>query len=259
VEVALEKKDIRWYWQPKVHLPSRRVVGFEALARWTHARHGIISPDVFISAIEESKYLWPFTLATADGVIEQLSALPAEFQHLGVSINISARVLQHDRFVDALLDRLRAAQVDPRRMTLELTETALISNPVQAKEMLDRLANHGVGLSIDDFGAGFTSFGYLRDFNVGEIKLDRAYVTHLNERLFDQSLMSCLAVFCRSLGLQFVAEGIEDDACWKMALQLGCEYGQGYGIARPMPYEKVAAWLSEWTGWGNAGDLSARG
>lgn len=249
VELALQRQEFQWYSQPKVHLPTRRVVGFEALARWTHSRYGPIPADTFITAIEDSKLVLPFTLATVEqvlGQLQQLERLAPDEPELGFSVNVSARVLQHGGFVDELLSRLDASGVDPRRLVLELTETALISNPVQAKAVLERLSQRGVALAIDDFGAGFTSFGYLRDFTVREIKLDKSYILNLAEQAFDQSLVSCLAVFCRSLGLRLLAEGVENDACWRQLLTLGCEYGQGYGIGRPMPFEAVPDWLAAW-------------
>ncbi len=248
VEQALRDGEIQWYWQPKVHLPTRKIVGFEALVRWHHPRQGLIPTEPFVKALEDSKFIWDFTLATVDEVIHQLCKLPVSSDDYAVSINVSSKVLEHAGFVDEVLKRLEAASLATHRIIIELTETALISNPSQAREVLDRLKAHGIGLSIDDFGAGFTSFSYLRQFPVQEIKLDKCYVMQLEEeQVFDESLVSCLAVFCEAMDLRLVAEGIESDAIYQKLIALGCDYGQGYGIARPMPVDQIPAWIEQWS------------
>jgi EAL domain-containing protein (putative c-di-GMP-specific phosphodiesterase class I) len=131
-------------------------------------------------------------------------------------------------------------------LTLELTETALIANPVQARRVIDALAAEGIALSIDDFGAGFTSFGYLREFAIKEIKIDKSYITTLGQNQFDLSLVTSLVVFCRALDIRLVAEGVENADCWQRLLALGCHGGQGYGISRPMPFEDLQAWVTHW-------------
>ncbi len=245
MELALERGDIQWYLQPKVDLVALRPTGFEALARWHHSRFGPIAPDAFITAIEGSKLIWPFTLATIDAALGHLQRLGPTHAHLSISVNVSARVLQQPGLVEHVIQKLDSAAIDPRRLVLELTETALISNPAQARKVLDELAAHGIDLSIDDFGAGFTSFGYLRDFMVREIKIDKSYILNLTERSFDQSLVTCLAVFCEAQGLRLVAEGVETPECLARLLELGCRYGQGYGIGRPMTIDAVQTWIVE--------------
>lgn len=246
LELALGRGDIQWHWQPKVDLTTRRVLGFETLARWSHPSHGPVPTDVFIAAIESSPLILPFTLATAENVIRQVSELGSVLEGLRVSFNVSARVLEHADFVDELIARIDSAGIDPQRVVIELTETALIGSPTKAVEVINRLNAHGLVLSIDDFGAGFTSFGYLRDFNVKEIKIDKSYVLRLTDNQFDRSLVSCLAVFCDSLGINLVAEGVETDACWQTLLSLGCRFGQGFHFGHPMPADAVAGWLEDW-------------
>lgn len=245
-EEALKRHEFDWYWQPKIDLSNREVVGFEALARWHHSKHGYILPDLFIKAIENTKLIWPFTLATIDTVLAQLTQLDPQYGRLSTSINISAQLLQYDRFVPELLRRVQTAGLDPQRLTLELTETTLISNHTQARAVLHRLQQNGIRISIDDFGAGFTSFSYLRDFTVTEIKIDKAYVESICERPFDQALVRCIATFCDSQKLSLVAEGVETKDAWEKLFELGCRYGQGFGIARPMPFADVPKWLTAW-------------
>ncbi|HLO93084.1 MAG TPA: EAL domain-containing protein, partial [Burkholderiaceae bacterium] len=187
-----------------------------------------------------------FTLETFHRVLGQLARLPAAPEEAHVAVNISARILEHPDFVSQLLAVMRLHDVRPGQLTLELTETALIANPVQAKRVIDALAAEGIELSIDDFGAGFTSFGYLREFAIKEIKIDKSYILTLGQNQFDMSLVTSLVVFCRSLDIRLVAEGVETTDCWQRLLTLGCHCGQGYGISRPMPFDDLPAWLDGW-------------
>lgn len=251
LELALERGDICWYWQPKINLVNRRVLGFEALARWQHPKYGPVEPHVFVSLVEQSPLLPAFTLKTIESVLGQFSKIQADMADCTISINISARVLEQADFVELLMDRIERLHVPPTRLMLELTETALITNPVQAKRVIDSLVRQGVELSIDDFGAGFTSFGYLRDFVVHEIKIDKSYITHLGRNVFDMSLVRSLVVFCDALNIRLVAEGVESDECWAGLVALGCLCGQGYGISRPMPFEALPGWLRKWQSHGS--------
>lgn len=255
LELALDRGELQWHWQPKIDLRDGRILGFEALARWKHRQLGPIAPDIFIAAVEPSPLLPRFTMQTFERVLSQLARLSERMPPAGtgedediahVAINLSARMLEHPAFVEQLMTVLRGQRLSPGQLTLELTETALIGNPVQARRVIDALAAEGIALSIDDFGAGFTSFGYLREFAIQEIKIDKSYITTLGQNQFDLSLVTSLVVFCRALGIRLVAEGVENADCWQRLLALGCHCGQGYGIARPMPFEDLQAWVSHW-------------
>nr|WP_260927241.1 EAL domain-containing protein [Novosphingobium sp. 9] len=128
---------------------------------------------------------------------------------------------------------------------MELTETALISNPAQTRRVVEELREHDIHLSIDDFGAGFTSFRYLGDFTVSEIKIDRSFITSCTHSRFDQSLVKSLVVLCDSMGIPLVAEGVETAEAELMLAAFGCHCAQGYGIARPMAFEHVLPWVAE--------------
>lgn len=245
-EHALQRGNIEWYWQPQVDLRSGTIVGIEGLVRWRHEVYGMVPTDAFIAALETSDQILPFTLDTVDAALTCCGRHAERLQGVRVSFNVSARLLEHPGFVDELIARVEASGVDPAGLTLELTETALICNPVQAQQVVDRLSEYGVSLSIDDFGAGFTSFGYLRDFKVSEIKIDKSYILDLPDSQFNQSLVRCLAVFCRDQQIALVAEGIETPTVWELAGRLGCPHGQGYGIARPMPCSELGGWLDSW-------------
>ncbi|SFG00015.1 diguanylate cyclase (GGDEF) domain-containing protein [Novosphingobium sp. CF614] len=246
LEEALEDRTLRWHWQPKVDMRDGRVLGFEALVRWCDPRGNAIPADHLIKAVEQSPLLEAFTYHSIDTVLGQFSRIQDELGNAAVCINISARMLERSGFVDKVVALVERHGVDPARVTLELTETALIANPGQARRVIEQLHDRRVGLSIDDFGAGFTSFGYLREFAVSEIKIDRSYIRRFAENRFDQSLVNSLVVLCESLGIPLVAEGVEDARTREMLVSLGCHAGQGYGICRPMPYEDVRPWVEGW-------------
>ena len=246
LELALERGEVHWHWQPKIDLRDGRILGFEVLARWQHRKYGNVPPEQFVAAVEQSPLLPRFTLETLNRVLSQLARLSGGRHKAKVAVNISARILEHADFVEQLMALVARHDICPEQLVLELTETALIANPVQAKRVIDALATHGIELSIDDFGAGFTSFGYLREFAVKEIKIDKSYILKLGQNHFDLSLVTSLVVFCRSLNIRLVAEGVETEDCWSRLLELGCHCGQGFGISRPMPFEELPGWVDTW-------------
>jgi len=257
IERAIADRDFRWHWQPKVDMRDGKVLGFEALVRWTHPSDGPIPADVLIETIEQSHLLEAFTYLSLDVVLEQFAALQHLLGEASICINVSARMLERPGFVSHVVESTARHQVDPSRVMLELTETALIANPAQARRVIEQLHDHRISLAIDDFGAGFTSFGYLREFAVSEIKIDRSFIARFTESRFDQSLVHSLVVLCESLGIPLVAEGVENPETQAMLVAMGCICGQGYGICRPMPYADVRGWLDTWNAEREVARLSA--
>lgn len=246
IEQAIAARAIDWHWQPKVDMRSGLILGFEALVRWTHPRSGPIAADVLIETVEQSHLLESFTYLSLDVVLEQFAKVQHLLGNAAICINVSARMLERPGFVSQVVQTTARHGVDPARVMLELTETALIANPAQAKRVIEQLHNHKISLAIDDFGAGFTSFGYLREFAVSEIKIDRSFISRFTESRFDQSLVHSLVVLCESLGIPLVAEGVENPETQAMLVAMGCHAGQGYGICRPMPYDDVRGWVEMW-------------
>jgi diguanylate cyclase (GGDEF)-like protein len=246
IDRAIAARAFEWHWQPKVDMRDGRVLGFEALVRWTHPTAGPIAADVLIDTVEQSHLLEAFTYLSLDVVLAQFAGLQHELGDAAICINVSARMLERPGFVGHVVETTARHRVDPARVMLELTETALIANPAQARRVIEQLQDHKISLAIDDFGAGFTSFGYLREFAVSEIKIDRSFIARFTESRFDQSLVHSLVVLCESLGIPLVAEGVENPETQAMLVAMGCHAGQGYGICRPMPYAQVRGWLEVW-------------
>lgn len=243
LEGAMSRDAIDWHWQPQVDMSTGRVLGFEVLVRWRHPGEKPVPADQLIHTVEQSPLLEAFTNHCLNKVLGQFSRIQDQVGDASISINISARMLERSNFIENLHEVIARHGVDPERVILELTETALIANPAQARRVIERLRGHGIRLSIDDFGSGFTSFGYLREFAISEIKIDRSFISRFTESRFDQSLVNSLVVLCESLGITLVAEGVETPEAQQLLTALGCNAGQGYGICRPMPYEDVIPWM----------------
>lgn len=243
---AIEARAITWHWQPKIDLRSGAVTGFEALVRWQPQGCGNVSPEQLIRVVEQSPLIEPFTVLCLDTVLGQFASVQDAWMGTSISINVSVRMLERPSFVENVLTAIELHGITPERVILELTETALIAHPSQARRVVERLHRHGVRLSIDDFGAGFTSFGYLRDFTIDEIKIDRSFISRCTESAFDQSLINSLVVLCESLDIDLVAEGVEDEAIRALLISLGCPSGQGYGISRPLSFERLHSWMRKW-------------
>jgi len=245
IEGALDRKELLFYYQPQVDLKDGALLGVEALIRWARPNTGLISPLEFIPSIEESVVLERFTFETIEMALIQICAFQEEGQPLKVSVNLSARMLEHAQLEDRVGRLLKKYKVQPNSLTLEITETALVINPMKIRQTIDALKKCGVLFSIDDFGAGFTSFKYLKTFDVAEIKIDQEFITAIKEVSFDACLVESIAGFCRGLNILLIAEGIESESDLNLLLELGCQFGQGYHIARPMPIEEFKSWRQE--------------
>ena len=241
---AIENREFVMLYQPKIHLKTYQILGVEALIRWHHPSGIVIEPDHFIPVIEKSDILSKFTLMTIDLALGQIANWESRGVELSVAVNVSARVLEDPHLARNLRQRLDHFCVAAERLTLEITETAIIANPDAARNVVEQIAAIGVSLSIDDFGAGFTSFKYLQELSIPEIKLDKNFIIDLKRQSFGASMVKCMSTFCDSEGIRLIAEGVEHKESWELLCDLGCSFGQGYSIARPAPATEVEAWLT---------------
>jgi diguanylate cyclase (GGDEF)-like protein len=245
LEQAIDHRDFIMYYQPKLNLETYQIVGAEALMRWRHASGIIVEPDHFIPVIEGSNLLGKFTLMSIELVLAQMAEWRSRGLNLHVALNISAKMLEDAHLARQLQHRLEKFGIPPERLTLEITETAIILNPEAARNVAEAITAIGVQLSIDDFGAGFTSFTYLREFSIPEIKIDKNFIMDLQRDSFGASLVKCVSAFCESEGIRLVAEGVERRESWSLLCELGCQIGQGYSIAKPASAFDFEAWLVE--------------
>jgi diguanylate cyclase (GGDEF)-like protein len=243
---AIEAREIDVVYQPLVTPCDGRVIGAEALARWTHRQLGPLGPDEFIILAEQSGLIGSLTELVLDKALAQTAAWASAGHDLRIAINLSARCLSDLGIPALVLDLLTKHRVSPSKVTLEVTETSVAEDPAHAELVLERLRGLGVRLSIDDFGTGYSSLASLKRFPVQEVKLDRQFVIDLEagmienisypaaERSVDEALVSAIVSLAHSLGLEMVAEGVETESAYTKLRDLGVDVLQGYFIGRPM-------------------------
>lgn len=232
---ALETSGISLHCQPKIDLAADLVSGAEALVRWTHPVRGFVPPDSFISLAEETgniRRLTQWVLATG---IAQAAEWGRRGMKIRMSVNLSVRDLGDPFLANRVMDLLKENSVDPADILLEVTESAIMGEPDAAIEMLRRLADQGIDLSIDDFGVGQSSFAYLRRLPVREIKIDKSFVLKLASSPEDATIVRSIVELGHNLGYRVTAEGVEDENSFSFLREIGCDYAQGYYIAKALP------------------------
>ncbi len=241
---ALGAGELVVHYQPKADVRSAKILGVEALVRWQHPEHGLLGPGEFIPLAETTGLIRPLTSYVLNAALRQCRAWLDAGQELSVAVNLSARCLLDLTVPDEIARLLEDTTVAPERLVLEITESAIMTDPTRALEILNRLHALGVRLAIDDFGTGYSSMAYLKSLPVHELKVDRSFVTHLRDSQSDAVIVRSTVDLGHNLGLRVVAEGVEDEATLKELATLGCDTMQGYYLARPMPAAELAAWLA---------------
>ncbi|TFW09499.1 EAL domain-containing protein [Oxalobacteraceae bacterium OM1] len=244
---AIEHDELRLYCQPKVDIRSGCVQGAEALVRWQHPRHGMIAPSRFVKLAEQSGMIAALTSWLLHASFGQVR----EWQHAGMdqtlAINLSAYDL-HDPSLPRHVEHLLSAWgVRPSLVQFELTESALIDEPAAALEALARLKSLGVGILIDDFGTGYSSLSYLQKYPIDGIKIDQSFVMPMHRSQDSAVIVRSTIELGHNLGMEVVAEGVEDEAIWELLAAEGCDIAQGYFIGKPMPVHEFMQWKSAWT------------
>lgn len=240
---AIHNEELRLYYQPQFDVRRKEISSVEALARWIHPQHGFIPPDVFIEIAEQTGLIQPLTDWVLRTAIKQCAEWCEMGKDITVSVNLSARNLHDETLSNQVSNLLNYWKIAPEKVCLEITETAMMTDPEHAKRLLDGLDNLGVRLSIDDFGTGYSSLGYLKKLPVDELKVDKSFVLNMANDESDASIVRATVSLAHDLGLEVVAEGVEDQASQDALSRMGCEYIQGYHIARPMPHDELTAVL----------------
>ena len=245
---AIHSGQLSLYYQPQIDHRSRRVAGVEALVRWNHPRRGFLAPDQFIPLAEDAGLIGPLTHWVLKTALQQLEALHRQGHNLTVAVNLSARNLHDMELPASILTLLAERGIAPGDLTLEITESAVMANPSDGLAILTELDRMGVTIAIDDFGTGHSSLAYLKRLPVDELKIDKSFGKDMVENENDAVIVRSTIDLAHNLGLKVTAEGVETQAAWDILEILGCDCSQGYFMGRPMPVEKLAAWLqeSEW-------------
>lgn len=243
---ALEHGHLELHLQPKVSLATGRVEGAEALVRWRHPARGLIPPIQFVPFLEQTgqiRLLTHWVLARSAAIWCELAAQGRKLQ---IAVNLSARDLMDQDFPAKLRKLLAGHRLDAGALSLEITESAMMDDPQRAMQTLASLHDMGIALSIDDFGTGYSSLAYLKRLPVSTLKIDRSFVMNMESEPADAQIVRSTIDLAHNLGLTVVAEGIETIRTWNLLRQLGCDVGQGYLIARPLPLPEFPSWVDRW-------------
>jgi diguanylate cyclase (GGDEF)-like protein len=252
---AIDQREIVLYYQPQVTLATGEVTGTEALARWRHAQRGWIPPGEFIPVAERMGLIKPLTLYLLELAGRDAEVMRQAGMAVPMAVNVSMRNLLDTRFPE-VLEALIARNGPPAELLkLEITESAVMAEPARVLETMKRLRSVGIRFSIDDFGTGYSSLAYLQRLPVEEIKIDRSFVGQLLANDGSTAIVRATIELGASLGLEVVAEGVEDERTWEALKRMGCSAAQGYFIGRPMPVGELEGWMRSW--WDRSAILKA--
>jgi diguanylate cyclase (GGDEF)-like protein len=242
---AVERNELVLHYQPQYEASGNRLIATEALVRWNHAEHGLLTPDSFIPLAEESDIIHLIGEWVLGEACRQVNAWQNEGRRVvPVAINFSALQFRRAHLVQGVASALARHGLEPRHLEIELTENAIMQDPKEAATILDELHDMGVGISIDDFGTGYSSLNYLKRFPIDKLKIDRGFVEDLPYDLNDSAIVQAIINLAKSLRMTVIAEGVETKAQLDFLRALGCDAYQGYLGGRPMEAERFALLLA---------------
>jgi diguanylate cyclase (GGDEF)-like protein/PAS domain S-box-containing protein len=247
---GIDRGELLVYFQPTVDLVRGGVVGVEALARWKHPRRGVLPPSEFIGLAEDTGLIVPLGTEILASACRQLAewcatGSPAGSRDVTLSVNLAARQLLWPELPAVVEEVLAASGIEPSRLCFEITESVLLADDEASTLALRRLKRTGVEIAVDDFGTGFSSLTYLKQFPVDVLKIDRSFVAGLGRNRQDRAIVASIIDLAHALGLTTVAEGVEAPNQRTELRQLGCEHGQGFLWSRPLPAEEAGVWIAE--------------
>jgi EAL domain-containing protein (putative c-di-GMP-specific phosphodiesterase class I) len=235
---------LKLVYQPKVEMASRTVTSVEALARWTHHTLGVVSPVEFVPLAEQTGNTRRLTSWVIGEAIRQMAEWRALGLDIDVAINLSASDILDPQLGDEVLRCLERHGIAPTKLLLEITESAVMRDPVLAARHMQLLRVAGVRFAMDDFGTGYSSLSQLSRLPVDELKIDRSLIAHAYARPDDAMIVTSTIELAHSMGLRVVAEGVEDIEAWNFLRRLGCDLAQGFLISKPLPPQEVMAFIS---------------
>jgi diguanylate cyclase (GGDEF)-like protein/PAS domain S-box-containing protein len=240
---AIEANELVLHYQPKVGLVDGSIRNVEALVRWIHPERGFTPPDTFIPLAEETGLIKPLTIWVLNEALRQHRAWRVNDVDIRMAVNFSARMLHDPDLVRTIAELLQRWKVEPSRLLIEITESAIMLDPESAMTTLTHLHNAGVWTAIDDFGTGYSSLGYLRKLPVDEIKIDKSFVLEMATNRDDASIVELIVNLGHNLGLKVVAEGVDNQRTLTMLTEMGCDLAQGFFLSRPVPALELTAML----------------
>jgi EAL domain-containing protein (putative c-di-GMP-specific phosphodiesterase class I) len=253
LRTGLNHGQIKVHVQPQAQVLTGVTESVEALVRWDHPELGAVSPDEFIPVAERSGLIGLLTSRVLDSSLAAVADWRRQGEDLSIAVNLSTRSLHDADLVEEVARLLRRHDVPASRLTLEVTESSVMADPARATALLHQLRELGVRLSVDDFGTGYSSLSYLKRLPVQEVKIDRSFVTGLRDKGEDVAIVRAIVDLGRHLGLQVVAEGVEDQETWDLLAAMGCDLVQGWHLGRAMAIDDLVPWLRR-----RAGNLHSR-
>ena len=244
-EDTLKANDFELYYQPKVNLSTGEVESTEALLRWHIPGEGLISPEVAFEIADKTGQSFALTKWVMHTALRQLKEWENQNLLLSMAINIPADLIQEPELFTLVQDSLAIWGVDKNRLILEITETAIVEDKESGYDSLLKLKEFGIKLSIDDFGTGYSSLSYFKQIPAHELKIDKSFVTKMHSSPQDQEIVRIIIDIAHVFGLILVAEGIEDQQTYDYLKQLGCDYGQGYHMSRPLSADEFYKFLQK--------------
>jgi len=241
---ALVGDALELYYQPTLDLRSGAAVGVEALLRWNHSQHGDIGPEHIVRLAESCGLIDQLTDWVVKRAVEDCRELLLDQSISHVSVNISTKNLRDSGFAGRITDRLQQSGLAPSMLMLEVTESAVMTDPVKARVVLEQLQQLDVKLVIDDYGTGFSSLGYLKMLPVSGLKIDKSFVIHILEQSEDLAIVRSTIDLAHSLDLWVTAEGVESAAAMRKLSDLGCDHVQGYYVSKPLQRKGLSRWLA---------------
>ena len=238
---AVTNNRLEVYLQPFWDLRKQRVVGAESLARWNSPIHGFVSPDQFIPFAEQTGLIGALTRWSINATLNHFTQLRHIGNDLSVAINLSARVFHEQGIVEQILGALNIFDVPPANLILEVTESAIMSDLKLSARVLESLRDKGIRISIDDFGCGYSSFEYLKQFPATELKIDKSFVFDITRSARAAQLVRSMIDLAHHLDIVAIAEGVEDQETADMLTEMDCDFAQGYFYSRPKPAEQFVA------------------
>jgi EAL domain-containing protein (putative c-di-GMP-specific phosphodiesterase class I) len=242
---AIDANELELYYQPKIDLLTGKVTGVEALLRWQNATRGMVPPDEMIPIAEHNGMIKRLTLWVLNAALQQCAQWREQGIELSVAVNISVWNLQDPMLIEEIENKLAHWKVPANLLELEITESAMMADPLSSLAALIKLDSMGIALAVDDYGTGFSSLAYLKKLPVDIIKIDKSFVLSMDTDQDDAIIVKSTIELAHNLGFKVVAEGVESEAISDMLLALGCNTAQGYHYCRPINSVAFTRWLRD--------------
>ncbi|MDH4101460.1 MAG: GGDEF domain-containing phosphodiesterase, partial [Nitrospirota bacterium] len=240
---AIYNNQLELHYQPKLNLRSGKVEDAEALVRWKHPRLGMISPAEFIPIAEQSGLIKILTMWAIDRALSDRDSWSKDGINIAVAVNISIHNLHDDNFPDQIAGLLAKWHVFPSVLEMEITESLMMENPERTLNILKKINDLGIPLSLDDFGTGFSSLAYLKRLPVSQLKIDKSFVSDMETNENDRMIVKSIIGLSHDLNFKVVAEGVENESEIQLLREMGCDIVQGYHVSKPVPPDQLRQWL----------------